>query len=166
MKCSTAFWVSASGRSSSFLFIFIYLSVINHIIGKFIGNNFRNNSLTPLSLHDVIQMYTVKINYTYLWKTIELHLKSWILNLVTFSSIIYTCTCFDNILLDKENNVLFLCLFDVQFENISLLWRRHRNGNGLQIVGLCSASTVLEQRGIIFVSHLLCTITIYKGLCR
>ena len=133
-----------------------------------IGNNFRNNSLTPLSLHDVIQMYmyTVKINYTYLWKTIELHLTAWILNLVTFSSLIYTWTCFDNILLDKENNVLFLCLFDVQFENISLIWRRHHNGNGLQIVGLCLASTALEQRGFIFVSHLLCTIIIYKGLCR
>ena len=146
MKCSTAFWVSASGRSSSFLFIFIYLSVINHIIGKFIGNNFRNKWLTPLSPHDDTskQMYTVKIICTCLWKTIELNLKAWILNLVKFSSIIYTCTCFDNILLDKENNVLFLCLFDVQFENILLIWRSHRNGNGLQIVGLCLASTFLE----------------------
>ena len=76
----------------NFVFIFNYLSVITPINpGKFIGNNFRNKWLTPLSPHDdtSIQMYTVKIICTCLWKTIELNLTACILNLVTFSSLMY-----------------------------------------------------------------------------
>ena len=60
-----------------------------------------------------------------------------------------------NFLLKLTSMLIDCLLFYVPLKNISLIWRCHHYGEGLQNLGICSALRAFEQGGIFIVPHLL-----------